>query len=340
MDLTRFRILLATTLSVLCLVGTVWFPASGKAAETGATPSLQNVSLVLDWYPNSDHAGIYTAAREGIFRRNHLAVNVHVPADTSAQIPLVAAGHADFGISYETDLLAARARHLPVQSVMCIMQHPLNTVMSLQSSHITRPRQLAGKTIGMAGSPSDRPIVSAMLQHDGVSIRQVRMVNVGYNLLPVLLAHKVDAVVGVYWTWEAIQAREKGSPVNVMRVEQWGVPNYCELVLVTNEATIRTRPQVVKEMVQSLQTGYAAAEARPESAWAALHQADKTLHRSLILQSLDLLRPAVTGATTIGNQNATQWVRYAAWLSKNKLISRSVAVDRAFTNRFLLPGIR
>jgi putative hydroxymethylpyrimidine transport system substrate-binding protein len=163
-----------------------------------------------------------------------------VPSNTSAQIQLVAAGSADFGITYETDLLIARARHIPVRSVMCIMQHPLDTVMALKSSGITRPRDLQGKRVGMAGSPSDIPIVTAMVQHDHGSMDKVRMITVAYDLLTALLAKKVDAVVGVYWTWEAIQAREKGYPVNVMRVEKWGVPNYCELVLIASEKTIRT----------------------------------------------------------------------------------------------------
>jgi putative hydroxymethylpyrimidine transport system substrate-binding protein len=300
----------------------------------------QPASLMLDWVPNSDHGGIYTAIQQGIFRRHGIAATVRVPSANTAQIQLVAAGKVDFGVTYETDLLNARAQHIPVQSVMCIMQHPLNTVMALKSSHIARPRDLVGKMVGMAGSPSDKPIVSAMMAADHRSINQARMVNVGYSLLPALLSHKVDAVVGVYWTWEAIQARQKGYPVNVMRVERWGVPNYCELVLIANEKTVRERPAFVRDVVQSLQRGYAEAEAHPKQAWQALHAADKTLDRPLVLQSLTMLRPAITGARTIGFQEPEQWSHYASWLNANKLLTARVDVSKAFTNRFLDAGIR
>jgi ABC-type nitrate/sulfonate/bicarbonate transport system substrate-binding protein len=329
---------------VVLLVGGCGFSRGANARHAGAlSPSFSRpipVTVVLDWYPNSDHGGLYTAIRRGFFTRNHIAASARTPSNSVSQIQLVAAGRAAFGISYETDVLAAKARGVPVKSVMCIMQHPLDTVMALKKSGITRPRDLVGKTIGMAGSPSDQPIVSAMMQHDGASIKRARMVNVGYNLLPALLSGKVDAIVGAYWTWEAIQARMKGYPVNVMRVERWGVPNYCELVLVTSETGIRSHPAVVRRFVQSLQEGYANAEANPAYAWSALHAADGTLNRSLVLRSLRLLRPVVTGARTIGYQDPGQWERYASWLWSNRLISKPVNAPSAFTNRFLMPNRR
>lgn len=320
--------------------------AGSSAARTIDTrsvsrvPAVQAASIVLDWYPNSDHGGLYTALQRGYFTKRGVAVTPRVPSDTSAQIRLVAAGRAEFGFSYETDLLAARVHHVPVQSVMCIMQHPLDTVMSLKSAHITRPRDLIGKRIGMAGSPSDAPIVSAMMMHDGASSAQAHLVNVGYNLLPALLSKRVDAIVGVYWSWEAIQAQMKGYPVNTMRVEQWGVPNYCELVLVTSDSIIRTQPALVRNTVQAMQEGYAFAESHPQAAWNALHAADKTLDRGLVLRSLKMLRPVVTAASTIGAQNGAQWRYYARWLTANKLMNGNPDVAHAFTNRFLRGNVR
>jgi putative hydroxymethylpyrimidine transport system substrate-binding protein len=222
------------------------------------------------------------------------------------------------------------------------MQHPLDTVMALKSSGITRPRQLAGKTVGMAGSPSDQPLVSAMMRDDGASIDQTRMVSVGYSLLPALLAKKVDAVIGVYWTWEQLLAEKQGQPVNVMRVEKWGVPNYCELVLVTNNSTIAQAPALVHGVVGALQQGYAQAEANPQFAWQALARADGSLRnkKALVEHSIILLRGAVLGARTIGYQSPAQWKRYAAWLAANKLIPHAVNADAAFTNRFLMQGIQ
>lgn len=329
-----------------CLVRTVCVLAALTTgilfhSTSDAAPTIRSATVVLDWYPNSDHGGLYTAMHMGIFRRHHIDMSPHVPSDTTAQIRLVAAGSADFGISYEADLLAARARGIPVRSVMCIMQHPLNTVMTLRSSGIVRPRQLAGRSVGMAGSPSDEPLVSAMMAHDGSSIKRARMVTVNTDLLPALLSKKVDAVIGVYWTWEAIQARQKGYAVNVMRVERWGVPNYCELVLVAADKTIRTRPTFVRDTVQALQEGYRVAETHPETAWASFSTSDrKVLNRSLVVQSLRMLRPIVLGTRTIGYQDPGQWTRYAGWLAHESVIQRRLNASQAYTNQFLEAGVR
>jgi putative hydroxymethylpyrimidine transport system substrate-binding protein len=267
-------------------------------------------------------------------------MTARVPSDTSAQIKLVAAGTADFGITYETDLLAARAHHIPVRSVMCIMQHPLDTLMTLESSGIVRPRQLVGHSIGEAGVPSDVAMVSAMMAYDHSSIRQAHLVTVGYSLLTALLTKRVDAIIGGYWTWEAIQAAQKGHPVNVMRVERWGVPNYCELVLIASERTIRSRLGLVRGTVAAMQQGYAYAEAHPDAAWLALHNQDKTLDRSLVMRSLVLLKPVITNAPTIGYQNPSQWRAYAAWLWAHRLIDAPVNAGQAFTDQFLQRGMR
>jgi ABC-type nitrate/sulfonate/bicarbonate transport system substrate-binding protein len=340
--------ILRLTLTLIAILGIAGCGSAGSAhhSPTGTVslgvPAAQATSLLLDWYPNSDHGGLYTALREGYFARRHVTPAIRVPSNATGQIELVAAGKAGFAITYETDLLAARARGLPVQSVMCIMQHPLDTVMTLQSSGITRPRQLVGRTVGMAGSPSDIPLVSSMMQHDGASISNTKMVNVGYNLLPSLLSKKVDAVVGVYWTWERIQAEMRGIRVNVMRVERWGVPNYCELVLVTNTRTIATNPGLVRSMVQAMQGGYADAEAHPLLAWRSLVTADATLRKqkALVTRSIVLLRGAVLDAPTIGYQNPTQWRTYAAWLAAHRMIAKPVNAQVAFTNRFLAPHVK
>ena len=331
----------ATVLTVVALFVTIGFVGTSRSASAAThTRAMQNVSMVLDWYPNSDHGGIFTAITKGYFKQHNINMTAHVPSDTSAQIKLVAAGRADFGITYETDLLAAQLQHIPVRSVMCIMQHPLNTLMALKSSGITRPRQLVGRSVGSAGVPSDNVLIKAMMRYDHADASKAKIVNVGFNLLPALLSKRVDALVGAYWNWEAVQAQLKGQPVNVMRLEQWGVPNYCELVVITNTKTVTSNPGLVRGVVQALQQGYAYAERHPSIAWDALHQQDKTLDQRLVLRSLALLKPVILGASTIGYQDGAQWQRYSLWLSSNKLISGPVTARKAFTNQFLKSGVR
>src|SRR5215213_1986746 len=157
---------------------------------------LTKVSVVLDWYPWADHTGLYLAQSKGYFKDEGLEVDIHPPSNPDDILKAVGAGTDNFGISYQTDVITARAASVPVKSVAAIVQHPLNTVMVLKSSGITRPKQLEGKKVGVPGVPSDEPLLRTMLQADGASIDKVEMVNVGFDLIPSLLGKKVDAIIG------------------------------------------------------------------------------------------------------------------------------------------------
>ncbi|HXT38351.1 MAG TPA: ABC transporter substrate-binding protein, partial [Chloroflexota bacterium] len=175
------------------------------AVQPSRAASLHTVTLWLDWYPNSDHAGIYVAMAKGYYAAAGLRVKAQVPSGAADALKLVTHGNGDIAISYESTVLLARDQDIPVTATAAIVQKPLNAVLALASTGITRPRDLQGHTVGVAGDPSDYTDLKALLSHDGGDYAKVHIVNVGYNLLPALLAHRVDAIIGAYWTWEALQ---------------------------------------------------------------------------------------------------------------------------------------
>src|SRR4051812_8235746 len=148
---------------------------SGNALPKTAD-GLTKVSVVLDWYPWSNHTGLYWAQAQGYFKSEGLDVTIHPPSDATDILKVVAAGTDTFGISYQTDVLQARAAGVPVKSIAAMVQHPLNTVMTLQSSGLTRPKQLEGKKVGTTGLPSDEPLLRTVLAADGASIDKIELV--------------------------------------------------------------------------------------------------------------------------------------------------------------------
>ena len=115
-----------------------------------------------------------------------LEVDMFTPADPATVLQTVASGRDDFGISYQVEVLLARQEEVPVVSVMGLVQHPLNILMSLEESGIDRPRKLKGKKVGYPGIAYDVPLLKTMLEHDGASIEEVELVNVGFSLVPAL----------------------------------------------------------------------------------------------------------------------------------------------------------
>jgi len=314
---------------------------SGAATPAGATPAAKagtpvKVSVALDWYPNSDHAGLYVAKEKGFYRDEGLDVDLYVPSNPEDVLKLVGSGKDTFGISYQSDVLLAAPEGIPIKSVAALVQHPLNSVMTLKSSGITRPRQLEGKKVGYPGIPGHEALLSTMMAKDGSSIDKVELVNVGYDLVQALIGKKVDASLGAYWTHESILAEMEGYPVDVMRVEQWGVPDYYELVLVTNDKVAREQPDVIRAFLRATAKGFEEAARDPQTALDILVKANPETNRKMEEQGIRLLIPLWReGVPVFGWQTRERWQGYADWMLQMKLLSAPINVDTVFTTEFL-----
>ena len=302
------------------------------ALAQGAT----EVTVALDWYPNANHAGLYLAQERGYFTAAGLDVELYTPADPTIVLQTVGAGRDTFGISYQTDLLLARAEGVPVVSVAALVQRPLMGVMSLSEQGIARPRDLVGKTVGYPGIPSQEAFLATMLEADGARFEDVELVNVGFDLVPATIGGRVDAAMGAYWTHETILAARAGYPVDLLRVDDWGVPPYYELVLAAGETTVADDPGTIRAFLGAAQRGYADAAAEPEAALDALAAASPDLDRAVEAEGLALLAPAWTdGVPVFGAQDETRWRAYAAWMVERGLIPADLDVAAAFTTSLL-----
>jgi putative hydroxymethylpyrimidine transport system substrate-binding protein len=299
--------------------------------------SAQSLTLMLDWFPNADHVGLYQALAEGDFSQAGLQVHVQVPADPATPLQLLAAGKVDAAISYEPEVLLARNQGLPLVSVAAIVQKPLTSIVSLGSKHIRTPADLGGKRVGDAGIPYQTAYQSTILQQAGVPASRVREINVGANLVPAMLSGRVDATIGAYWNYEAIQLSQRGKHPNVIRVERAGVPTYDELVLVVRRATIASKTDQIRRFVQALARGYESARRDPQTAVASLVQAnsglDPRLQRASVLATLPVFFPPA--GNPWGWQDPTQWNAYGQWMISHHLISNPNAVVDASTNELL-----
>lgn len=316
------------------LVGLLPTLLAGCGPSSGSSGG--KVSVALDWYPNSDHAGLYLAKERGYFKDEGITPTLYTPANPDDVLKLVGTGKDTFGVSYEPDVLLARAQGVPVVSIAALVQHPLDTIMALKTSGITRPKQLEGKKVGYAGLPSDEAILATMMAAAGSNISKTQPVNVGYDLVPALISGKVDAIIGGYFTHEAILAEQQGHPVNIMKVEDWGVPDYYELVLVASESTVKNNPALVQRFVDAVVKGYDAAESDHAAALDAIAKNYKEMDRKVETVGIERLAPLFTdGAPSFGWQTADKWQKYAAWMEQHKLLDKPVDANAAFTNQFV-----
>ncbi|MCW3040064.1 MAG: transporter substrate-binding protein [Solirubrobacterales bacterium] len=324
---------------LVCAVTLVLAACGEKQDDVAATPRMQKVSLMLDFFPNADHAPIYAAIANGSFRKAGLDVTIRTPGDPSSPLKLLAAGRVDLAISYEPDLLLARDKGAKLVGVGALVGQPLTSIISLPSGKVARPADLAGKTVGTAGIPYQAAYLKTILDRAGVDAGRVKSVDVGFNLVPQLLGKKVDAILGGFWNYEGVQlAREKKNP-QIIKVQDAGVPTYDELVLVATDRTVQKRGDLLRRVLQALQSGARAVRTNPAAGVEPLVAASKDLDPGLQLASVRATLPAFfppKDSQPYGWQDPAEWQAFGEWMKTNGLLTNPPNAA-AFTNEFL-PG--
>jgi ABC-type nitrate/sulfonate/bicarbonate transport system substrate-binding protein len=338
MEIPMTRGSLTALLAALALLAGL-VAGCGDDDEPAAEGPTEKVDLILDWFPNADHAGVYGAIEEDYFAEEGLEVSAVIPSDPTASLKQVGTGRAPFAISYEPEVLIARSQGVPVVAVGAIVVHPLNSVIARTDRGVARPRDLEGKTVGVAGAPSDRPLLDAVVRADGGDPATVETANVGFGLSPALAAGKVDAVIGAYWNIELVELERQEVPVTAFRLEENGVPDYDELVVVTSDEIVRERPELVERFLRGLRAGqdWAATDqaGAVEHLAAANPDLDAELAREQVELTGDLLSPA--DEPTL-NVSPAEWSEFAEWMLANGLLAEPVDVDEAVTDRFVPEG--
>jgi putative hydroxymethylpyrimidine transport system substrate-binding protein len=315
--------------------------ACGAKQDTITAAGAKPFTVMLDWFPNADHAPLYSAINAGYFRAAGLDVKPVIPAETAEPLKLLAAGKVEMAISYEPELLLARDEGLKLVSIGALVQRPLTSIIALPSSHIKSVADLAGKTVGTAGIPYQAAELKAALKGAGVNPSSVHEVNVGFNLVPAMLSGKVDATLGGYWNYEAIQLQLMHKQPLTIPIDQAGVPTYNELVLVVREEQARTDGQDLRTFLQALTQGERAVRSDPAAAAALLVKANPSLEPKLQLASIQQTLPAALPAAgkPYGYQDPAAWTAFGNWMFAHGLLRHdpgSTALP-PFTNEFL-PG--
>ncbi|MCL2127741.1 MAG: ABC transporter substrate-binding protein, partial [Treponema sp.] len=170
---------------------------------------------MLDWTPNTNHSGLYAAMDKGWFAEEGLTVEIIQPPEDGALV-LLGSGSAEFGIDFQETMGPAIAKErdaMPVMAVAAIISRNTSGIMSLESSGISRPRDLMGKRFASWETPLVTAIVRELVENDGGDFGKVTMIpNFATDAFSALKTD-IDAI-WVYYAWDGIAAEVNGIGVN------------------------------------------------------------------------------------------------------------------------------
>ncbi len=306
----------------------------GCAAETEKRSEPEKITLLLDWTPNTNYSGLYTAVDQGYYLEEGLEVDI-IQAPGSV-VQMVAAGQAQFGISYQEEVTFARISEIPVVSIAAIIQQNTSGFASLKEKGIESPADFEGHSYGGWGSPVEEATIRALMEKNGADFNQVDMITTGEADLLIVIEREAD-FAWIYYGWDGINAELKGLKLNFIELRALDQAlDYYTPVLITGESLINSSPELIERFMRATEKGYTLAASNPDLAAEILLLNAPELDKELVVASQRWLADRYQGdAEMWGLQERETWELYALWMLEHGLIEQMPDIDDAFTNRFL-----
>jgi putative hydroxymethylpyrimidine transport system substrate-binding protein len=315
--------------ALACLIAAALGAAGcGRAGEDRPNAA---ATLVLDGRPSAIDAGIELALQRDFDGAEGVTLRVRAPSSAGDGLRRLLDDRARFAILDIHDLALARQRGRDIVGVMALVQRPLSAVLA--DPGVGRPRDLAGRRVGVSGRRSDAAILAAIVRHDGGAVRRIRETRVR-AALPALLTGRVAASVG-FWSSDGAELLARRPGAHVFRADDYGAPAYPELVLCVTRETLQDRRAVVRATVAALRRGYTEALNDPESAVGAVVDRTPGLDRAAVQAAFDAVSPAfVEGVTRFGELDPARLRVWARWEARERIVRRPPDVALAFAPGF------
>lgn len=343
----RARLLLGIGIPVLIIVivaGVFFWRNTPAPTGNKGSQKLATVRLALDWTPNTNHTGIYTALKQKWYQEQGIDLQILPYSGSVTPDQLVSSGKAEVGISFTESVVADAAANQPVVSIGAIMQHNTSALVTLASSGLKRPGDLEGKKYGGFGASYEEPVISHIIKQDGGQ-GKFQNITLDTGAMEALKAHRID-FAWVYQGWEVIQAEREGVKLNVFPIVNYGIADYYTPLFIANQQEIKQQPDLLKRFMAATARGYEYAHSHPQEAAQMFIESvpkDTFPDPGLVTASQMYVSPFYADSgRKWGQQEAQVWHGYPEFIIKTGGVTdpsgktvTQLNVDSLYTNQFL-----
>ena len=235
------------------------------ANESAGGKKLEDLTLMLEWFVNPDHGPIIIAQQNGYFKDQGLNVKIEEPADPNLPPKLVASEKVDLAVYYQPSLIHGVANGLPLAWAGTLVATPLDGLLVLDESPIKSLSDMKGKTIGLNIGGIENAILDTLFEPYDFNHKDVKLVNVGWNLSSSLMSGRVDAIMGAYRNFELNQLAIEGEKGRMFYYEENNIPPYDELIFIANSK--KNKKDAIRRFLKAIELGTQFIVNNPEKSW-------------------------------------------------------------------------
>lgn len=311
--------------------------------KTTETEEKTDITVCLDWTPNTNHTGMYVALEKGYYAEAGLNVTIVQPPENSTAVQLCAAGQAQFAVDAQDTLAAAFTSDTPldVTAVAALIQHNTSGIMSKAGSGMDKPAGLTGKTYLTWDSPIEKAMMENVVNGDGGNWDKVTLEPNTVTDEAQDVQHNPDHAIWVFYGWGGINAEVNKIDVDFFYFKDINKTfDYYTPVLISNNTFLKENSDAAKAFLAATAKGYEYAISNPEDAANILIASDETGSlkgsEALVTASQKWLADQyIADAEKWGYIDPARWNAFYDWLYDSKLIEKDLGENCGFTNDYL-----
>ncbi|WP_168563869.1 ABC transporter substrate-binding protein [Crateriforma spongiae] len=224
-------------------------PPTVTAADQARADQLA-VQVQLNWYPETEHGGVYQAQADGTYAAAGLNVEIRPGGRATPVAPELDLARCHFAITGADDVIQFRRQGSKVVAVLAAVQNHPRCIMVQAACPVRSFDDFA--TSGMTLQCQPGRAFLDFLEQRGY-LKQVKQVP--YHGSVASLVTDPTIAIQAYSFAEPLLAKQQGVQTRQLMVSDLGWNPYSS-VLVTTETLIEEQPELVRKFVQATRQGW------------------------------------------------------------------------------------
>jgi NitT/TauT family transport system substrate-binding protein len=330
-SITRRNVLGAGAVSLAALS----LPAIVRAQSL---KSLKPVSLQADWVYGGPNAGLVVAKEKGFFADAGLDVTINQGKGSGSTAQIVASKAVQFGFADGFVVGNSVSKGMKLKMVAGVYRRNPCAALVLEESGIRSPKDLEGKTVGIATGSAQFQQWPAFMKGAGLDASKVRVINVdGAGAGPALISGQVAAIAGFAQGYiPSIEIRGK-KKVRAFWYADEGVTAMSNGIIVHQD--LLAEPDLIRSMVRATMKGFIYGRANAEEMTQIVKKYQETTDPAITLREAQLSWSTWVTPTTankpLGWMAPEDWTATVAVLKAYGGVTTPLEAAELYTNEFV-----
>lgn len=329
-------------ITALLLSALLVFSFASCAKTAQEEEKLTDITVCLDWTPNTNHTGMYVALAKGYYEQAGLNVTIVQPPENGAT-EACAAGQAQFAVDAQDTLAAAFTSDTPlgVTAVAALLQHNTSGIISSKGQGMDRPSGLNGKTYLTWDSPIELAMLENVVNADGGDWSTVEKIPNTVTDEAQDVKQNPSHAIWVFYGWGGINSEVNSVDTDFFYFKDINETfDYYTPILIANNDFLKNSPDEAKAFLAATAKGYEYAISNPEEAAQILIDGDDTKSltgsEELVVASQKWMADQyIADAEKWGYIDPARWDGFYAWLYEEQLVEKELPAGTGYSNDYL-----